>query len=143
MSTTAQAPSSHVALLIGAVLVLLALALAEFATFPTAGHRIDTTKWPAEAQAILRESPGVAVSADQWKRIESVLRSAGDMNYGQRPYWAQTVSASWWWFVLLPVVVAMVVRVKVGRLPVRSAILLISPSVALLLLGLVLTSGAA
>jgi hypothetical protein len=61
------------ALLIGITLVVAALALAEFLTFPKMGHSIDTSKWPIAAQAILTEKPGTPISSEQWKRIDKVL----------------------------------------------------------------------
>lgn len=131
------------ALLIGAGLVLFGFLLAEFATFPATGHRVDTTQWPVEAQAILREQPGVPISTEQWKRIDSVLRARGDLNYGQRPYWAQTVRASWWWFLLLPGLAVVVTRFRQIDLSAVTAVLLCAPSAIVLLVGLALSGSAA
>jgi hypothetical protein len=90
------------AAVIGVALVLVALLLAEFASFPSTGHRINTAKWPSEAQAILKENPGTPITSEQWRRIEQALRPHGGYNTGQVPYWSQTARASWWWFVLVP-----------------------------------------
>lgn len=101
MKNNARRLPPHYALLLGIALVIAALAVAEFLTFPEAGHRIDTTTWPIAAQAILNETPGTPITSEQWKRIDKVLSGHGDMNYGQRPYWSSTVRASWWWLLFL------------------------------------------
>jgi hypothetical protein len=131
------------ALLLGVALVVAALALAEFLTFPEAGHRIDTTRWPIAAQAILKETPGTPITSEQWKRIDKVLKEHGDMNYGQRPYWSNTVSASWWWFLLVPLLAAAVLRFRGWRLAPLSISLLAVPSFIILVAGVALAVSAA
>jgi hypothetical protein len=138
MSTSSTQVSTSAALIVGAGLVVLALLFAELVSFPSTGHRIDTTKWPAEAQEILRERPGVPVSPEQWKRIDKVLQHQGSLNHGQSPYWAQTVRASWWWFVAMPVLASLVLSVKQRTLAFRSTMLVVSPSAAVLLAALAL-----
>lgn len=139
LANRSKLPAS-VALALGAVLVLVAFLLAELVTSPSRGHRIDTSNWPIEAQRILGETPGSPVSPEQWKRIDRLLRKHGDMNYGQRPYWAQTVRASWWWFITLPLFATLVYSVRRGRVPFSSVTLLVAPSAATLLLALTLVN---
>jgi len=131
------------ALLLGIALVVAALALAEFLTFPETGHRMDTTRWPIAAQAILQETPGTPVTSEQWKRIDKVLKEHGDMNYGQRPYWSNTVRASWWWFLLVPLMAAAVLRFRGWHLAPLSLSLLTVPSFITLVAGVALAGSAA
>lgn len=130
------------ALLTGAALVLVAFALAEFVTFPKTGHRIDTTKWPMQAQVVLREKPGTPISSEQWKRIDMALKEQGDMNYGQRPYWSKTVRASWWWFLFAPLLGVAIVRFRGRRLSPLSVSLLAGPSIIALVAGVALSGSA-
>jgi hypothetical protein len=130
---------AHVALIVGAVLVVIAFLLAELVSFPSTGHRIDTAKWPVEAQDILREKPGVPVTPEQWKRIDKVLLQHGGLNHGQQPNWAQTVRASWWWFVALPVVASLLLSAKHRTLALRPTMLVVLPSAAVLLVAVALS----
>ncbi len=141
-STTRRLLPRH-ALLLGVALVVAALALAEFLTFPEVGHRIDTTRWPIAAQAILKETPGTPITSEQWKRIDKVLKEHGDMNYGQRAYWSSTVSASWWWFLAVPLLAVAVLRFSGWRLAPLSLSLLAVPSVIILVAGVALAGPAA
>ena len=140
-SNTRRLPP-HYALLAGIALVVAAFALAEFLTFPQTGHRIDTTKWPMEAQTILREKPGTPISSEQWKRIDRVLKEYGDMNYAQTPYWSETVRASWWWFFLVPLLAAVTLRFRGRQFTPLSASLLASPCVITLVASVALAGSA-
>lgn len=139
MPTIRTQPPASAAIAVGIFSVLIAFLLAELVTFPSNGHRIDTSKWPTEAQSVLRETPGNPVSPDQWRRINQVLQKHGNMNYGQRPYWAQTVRESWWWFIALPLLATFLVSVKRGKFPFGSTALMVAPSATVLVVALSLT----
>ena len=95
------------------------------------------------AQAILTETPGTPITSDQWKRIDRVLKESGRANDGQRPYWSMTVRASWWWFLLLPLLAVAVLRLSGWRLTPLSSSLLAVPSVITLVVGVALAGSAA
>lgn len=124
-------------------LVVAAFLLAEFLSFPQIGHRVDTTKWPAEAQAVLTEKPGTPITSEQWKRIDRLLQEHGDTNFGQRPYWAQTVRASWWWFLLAPLLGIAIIRFRGQQVSPLCVSMLAGPSVAALVVGIALSGSGA
>jgi len=72
-----------------------------------------------------------------------VLRTQGDISYGQRPYWAMTVRASWWWFLALPAAALLALRLSRLRFSTVAAALLCASPSAVLLLGLALSRAAA
>lgn len=68
------------------------------------------------------------MSPEQWKRIHAALQPYGGPRYGQHPYWAMTVQASWWWFVLLPAAALIVFRLRRIRVLATAAMLVGIPS---------------
>jgi hypothetical protein len=115
------------------VALLLAVLLSELATSPSSGHRIDVERLPPEAQAILKERPGVPISAEQWKRLDQVMARSGGWPSGAAVFWA-SVRSSWYWFLALPLLClgALYLRWKVIA-PLHAAVVL-APSLALLLI---------
>lgn len=97
------------ALLVGLVLLGFSAALAEFVSGPAHGHRINTAELPAEARAILAESPGVPISAEQWHRLDTVMSSHGGWPGGGQLF-AASVRHSWYWFIALPVLAVLLLR---------------------------------
>ncbi len=85
----------------GLIALLIGFLLCEFAMGPKDGFRVDTTKFPPAAQAILNERPGVPVSPEQWKRLNKVLNEQGGLPSGQDIF-LHSVRASWYWLIALP-----------------------------------------
>ena len=83
------------------------------------------------------------ITSDQWKRIDRVLKENGGPNDGQRPYWSMTVRASWWWFLLVPLLAVAVLLVRGWRLAPLSVSPLTVPSFITLVAGVALAGSAA
>jgi hypothetical protein len=118
-----------IALFIGCLLCVLA-------TGPEDGFRVDTSKFPPAAQAIMNEHPGVPISPEQWKRLNKVLDEQGGWPNDQDTFF-HYVRASWYWFIGLPLLGVglafmrwRVVRLAEWMLICAPSLLLLSLSVA-------------
>ena len=123
------------ALLVGLLALFIGALLCELVTSPAEGHRIDVTKLPPTAQAILNERPGVPISSEQWRRLDKVMAQQGGWPSGGDVF-LSSVRASWYWFLLLPAlgIAALFMTWRAIALPELSAIF--APSLLLLLFAL-------
>ncbi|MFY7907250.1 MAG: hypothetical protein ACOVO0_14040 [Burkholderiaceae bacterium] len=87
----------------GLIALFIGCLLCEFASEPKDGLRVDTSKFPPAAQAIMNERPGVPISPEQWKRLNKVLNEQGGLPSGQDIF-LHSVRTSWYWFVALPLI---------------------------------------
>ena len=119
---------------LGVILLFISMLLAQFITFPSNGHRVNTDAWPEEAQKIIKENPGTPITAEQWKRLYEALRPYEGPDYGQTPNWAQTIMASWWWFAFLPAATLCRLYYRQSKQTITSIALVTTPSLAALIL---------
>lgn len=84
----------------GLIALFIGCLICEFATDPKDGLRVDTSKFPPAAQAILNERPGIPISTEQWKRLNKILNEQGGLLSGQDIF-LHSVRASWYWFIAL------------------------------------------
>lgn len=89
------------AALLGCGVLLISLIVAFFGS--SSGVRTNTEAWPASAKAILNESPGTPITAEQWKRIEKAL-SADPNNANSSHLLAAEIRNAWHLFVALSVI---------------------------------------
>ncbi len=89
------------ALMLGLIVLFVASLLCELAASPNEGLRVDRTKFPPAAQAIVNERPGVPISPEQWKRLNKVLNEQGGLPSGQDIF-LHFVRVGWYWFIALP-----------------------------------------
>jgi hypothetical protein len=120
-------------ILLGFVALLLAALLSELATSPNSGHRIDVEKLPPEAQVILKERPGVPISADQWKRLDQVMARSGGWPSGATVFWA-SVRSSWYWFLVLPLLGIGALFMRWKAVAPLHAVVVVVPSLGFLLI---------
>ena len=130
-----------VACLLGLVVLLLALALAEFATGPQHGHRINTAALPTEAQAILAEKSHAPISAEQWRRLDAVMAEHGGWPQGEHLL-VTSVRHSWYWFMALAALAAVALRVLRPGIGLSALALVSVPSVLALVFSLLASPGA-
>lgn len=121
------------AVLCGFVLVLIAVALAEFVSGSAHGYGIDTAALPEEARAILAERPLEPISTEQWRRLDKVMTQHGGWPGGQDLF-AASVRHSWYWFIVLPAVAFGLIRRR-ARLSLPVAASLAGPSLLVLAFG--------
>ena len=117
---------------LGFVALLLATLLSELATSPNSGHRIDVEKLPPEAQVILKERPGVPISADQWNRLDQVMARSGGWPRGAAVFWA-SVRSSWYWFLVLPLLVIGALSMRWKAIALLHAAVVFAPSFGFLI----------
>ena len=115
------------ATLLALVIFLLAAALAEFATGPQFGHRINTSALPAEAQAVLSENSQAPLSAEQWRRLNTVMAKHGGWP-GVEQSFVASVRHSWYWFICLPALGAVGLRTLRPRTGVLALLVVAAPS---------------
>lgn len=82
---------------IGALLVALLISFFGF----SGGVRINTDAWPASAKQILKETPGSALSSEQWRRIDRALEAHGGNSSGTH-FFATEIRKVLPVFVLVP-----------------------------------------
>jgi hypothetical protein len=82
---------------IGALLVALLISFFGF----SGGVRINTDAWPASAKQILKETPGSALSSEQWRRIDRALEAHGGNSSGTH-FFAAEIRKVLPVFVLVP-----------------------------------------
>jgi hypothetical protein len=70
---------------LGALLVALLITLFGF----SGGVQINTDAWPSSAKRILVETPGSALSSEQWRRINRALEAHGENSSGRHLFAAQ------------------------------------------------------
>ncbi|WP_326543928.1 hypothetical protein [Pseudorhodoferax sp.] len=126
-------------LVLGLIALFLAALLSELATSPSSGSRIDVEKLPPEAQAILKEQPGLPISADQWKRLDQVMARSGGWPKGAAVFWA-SVRSSWYWFLALPLLGLGVLHLRWKAVVPLHTALVLAPSLAFLFLAFTLGS---
>ena len=119
------------ALLVGLVALVVALALGEFVSSPSIGHKLDVSMMPSEGRAILSETPGVPLSKEQWARLDEIVARHGGWPSGPRMVF-QSVQASWYWLVVIPVVALVILRGRWKTMELVEIFLIACPSVFLL-----------
>jgi hypothetical protein len=119
-------------LIAGLCALLVALVFSEFVTYPAIGFRVDITKMPAEAQAILNESKGTPRTAEQWRRVEKVLYEHGWSD--KRELFFRGPLNSWYWYLVFPIIASVVLRGRWKILTRNEFFLLCSPCVILLII---------
>ena len=70
---------------LGAFLVALLISFFDF----SGGVQINTDAWPASAKQILDETPGSAISSEQWRRINRALEAHGGNSSGTHLFAAE------------------------------------------------------
>lgn len=101
------------------------------------GHTIDVAKWPPEAQEVLREAPGVPISAEQWKRINQIL-ARNHARTSVVDVFTKDVLHSWYWFLVIPFGGLFLMSIVQTKKPgLRDVVLVIGPSLFFLVLILV------
>ncbi len=70
---------------LGAFLVALLISFFGF----SGGVQINTDAWPASAKQILDETPGSAISSEQWRRINRALEAHGGNSSGTHLFAAE------------------------------------------------------
>lgn len=117
----------------GFIAVFAAALLCELTTSPSSGHRIDLGKLPPEAQAILKEQPGMPISVDQWNRLDKVVARSGGWPSGAKVFLA-SVRQSWYWFVILPLLGLGILFIRWKEVTILHVSIIFSPSLGFLLL---------
>ena len=115
----------------GLIALLIGFLLCEFATGSKDGFRVDPTKFPPAAQAILNESPGVPISPEQWKRLNKILNEQGGLPSGQDIF-LHSVRASWYWFIALPLLGVTLNYIRWRAVSLHEWGLIFAPSLLLL-----------
>ena len=128
------------ACLAGVLVVVLAIVLAKLVSAPSSGHHINTTALPAEAQAILAQQPGVPITAEQWRRLDSVMATHGGWPSGGSIL-AASIRQGWYWFVLLPALAVVGFQRSRWRGSSITFVLVALPSLAALALSLFASRG--
>lgn len=119
-------------LIAGLCALLVALAFSELVTYPAMGFRVDITKMPAEAQAILNESKGAPRTAEQWRRVEKVLYEHGWSD--RRELFFRGPLNSWYWYLVSPIIASFVLRRRWKTLTRSEFFLLCSPCAVFLII---------
>jgi hypothetical protein len=119
----------------GLCALLIALVFSELVTYPKSGFKLDITKMPLEAQAILSESNIEPISSDQWRRVDRVLHEQGWSDSSELFYRAQL--HSWYWYILFPILAGIILRKRWKSLRLSDYFLLSSPCSVFLIVCLV------
>ena len=128
MSSTASALLKAASL--GLVALCASVVLAQFSS--SGSVRVNTEAWPPTAQSILVERPGDPLSAEQWVRIERLLRAHGGESQGSHVFAAQ-VRHSWPLYVVFPLLALVLVRRLRPLTPVAAGLAVLAPSALALL----------
>lgn len=119
------------ALFMGLLALVLALVLCEFVTM-SMGHKLDFSKIPAEAKAVVAESPGTPLTKDQWARIDKImLRDGGWPSY--QTLFLESVEKGWHWFFLMPAVAVCLWIASKKKFVIVEVVLLSFPSILFLI----------
>lgn len=118
------------AALLGCGALLISAIVALFAS--SSGVRTNTEAWPASAKAILNESPGTPITAEQWKRIEKEL-STDSNNANSTHLLAAEIRNAWHLFVALSVIGLLVAHRLLRPLSISTAAATLGPTAVVLL----------